>query len=98
MQRTSRPTSRKAVTRRSATGSACAPSTTARSTATSSAVSADYRVAVSERLLEDEDGPMLDLLKGFHGTTIELPSNRRLRPDPERLAARFERFLATSGA
>jgi putative restriction endonuclease len=55
-------------------------------------------VAVSARLLEDEDGPMLDLLKGFHGTSIELPSGRRLRPDRERLAARFERFLATSGA
>jgi putative restriction endonuclease len=61
-------------------------------------VSPDYEVAVSARLLEDEDGPMLDLLKAFHGTTIELPSSPRLRPDRERLAARFERFLATSGA
>jgi hypothetical protein len=35
---------------------------------------------------------MLDVLKGFHGTTIEAPSRKLWRPDPERLATRFERF------
>ena len=50
------------------------------------------RVHVSRRLLDDEDGPMLDVLKGFHGTTIEAPAKRLWRPDPERLALRFERF------
>jgi hypothetical protein len=50
------------------------------------------RVHVSRRLLDDEDGPMLDVLKGFHGTLIEAPSKRPWRPDPERLAVRFERF------
>jgi putative restriction endonuclease len=57
-------------------------------------VSADYEVRVSQRLLEDEDGPMLELLKTFHAHTIELPSKRLWRPDRERLAERFERFLA----
>jgi len=52
----------------------------------------NLRVHVSPRLLEDEDGPMLDVLKGFHGTAIEAPSRRLWQPDPERLAVRFERF------
>ena len=55
-------------------------------------IAPDLRVHVSRRLLEDEDGPMLDVLKGFHGTTIEAPARRLWRPDPERLALRFERF------
>jgi putative restriction endonuclease len=55
-------------------------------------VSPDYEVRVSRRLLEDEDGPMLDVLKGFHGQTIHLPARRTQHPDRERLAARFERF------
>ncbi len=59
-------------------------------------VAPDLRVHVSPRLLEDEDGPMLDVLKGFHGTTIGAPSRRLWRPDPERLAARFERFATTA--
>ena len=56
-------------------------------------VSPDYRVRVPERLLEDEDGPMLELLKGFHDRHV-LPERRTWRPDPERLAAHFERFSA----
>ncbi len=55
-------------------------------------VSPDYQVRISSRLLDDEDGPMLDLLKGFHGQTIHLPSRRTSLPDRERLAARFEQF------
>jgi putative restriction endonuclease len=51
-------------------------------------------VQVSRRLLDDEDGPMLDVLKGFHGATIDAPTQRALRPDRERLALRFERFCA----
>jgi putative restriction endonuclease len=57
-------------------------------------VSPDYEVRVSARLLEDEDGPMLDLLKGFHGQAIHVPRSARLRPDRERLAERYERFAA----
>jgi putative restriction endonuclease len=59
-------------------------------------VTPQYSVAVSSRLLEDEDGPMLDLLKGFHGTTIHVPLRRSWLPDPERLAARYERFVEVS--
>ena len=55
-------------------------------------ISPDYQVHVARGLLEDEDGPMLDLLKGFHGQTIELPRRSASRPDRERLAARFDRF------
>jgi putative restriction endonuclease len=48
---------------------------------------------VSHRLLEDEDGPMLDLLKGFHNIPLRVPSRVGDRPDRERLAERYERFL-----
>jgi putative restriction endonuclease len=60
-------------------------------------ISPDYTVRVSPKLLDDEDGPMLELLKGFHQATIELPSRRTWRPDRERLAKRFDRFSAASG-
>jgi len=59
-------------------------------------ISPDYEVRVSRRLLEDEDGPMLDLLKGFHGRPIEVPRRPAARPDRERLASRFEMFLRRS--
>jgi putative restriction endonuclease len=57
-------------------------------------VSPDYRVHVSPRLLDDEDGPMLELFKRFEGEPIELPERRAWLPDPARLAVRFERFRA----
>jgi putative restriction endonuclease len=59
-------------------------------------VAADYSVHVAKRLLEDDDGPMLDLLKTFHEKQIELPSKRAWQPDRDRLASRFERFSASS--
>jgi putative restriction endonuclease len=59
------------------------------------AVTPTYGVEVSKRLLDYQDGPMLELLKGFHGATIHLPAKRAWRPDPERLSARYERFIAT---
>ena len=59
--------------------------------------SADYNVHVSRRLLDDEDGPMLELLKRFHGGEIVVPRRRAWQPKRERLALRFERFLASSG-
>jgi putative restriction endonuclease len=55
-------------------------------------VSPDLRVHVSRRLLDDDDGPMLDVLKGFHGSAIEVPAKRTWRPDPSRLEIRFARF------
>lgn len=50
-------------------------------------------VHIGDRLLREIDGPMLTAgLQGFHGTAIALPRADRDRPDPERLAARFEEF------
>ncbi|HEY6015237.1 MAG TPA: HNH endonuclease, partial [Gaiellaceae bacterium] len=57
-------------------------------------VSPDYDVVVSRRLLDEDDGPMLELLKGFHGRKIEIPVRRTWRPDRERLATRFDRFTS----
>jgi putative restriction endonuclease len=59
-------------------------------------VSADCIVHVAPRLLEDEDGPMLELLKGFHHQPIVVPSRHTWRPDVERLAERFARFVAAT--
>jgi putative restriction endonuclease len=52
----------------------------------------DYRLHVSDRLLGQSDGPMLDALKRLDGGTIHLPLRLRDRPDRNRLAERFERF------
>ena len=59
-------------------------------------VSPDYTVHVSKRLLDEEDGPMLELLKTFNAKPIGLPSRQVWQPDRERLATRFELFRATS--
>jgi putative restriction endonuclease len=56
-------------------------------------IDADCTVRVSPRLLDDEDGPMLELLKAFHARPLELPRTAASRPDRERLAVRFDRFL-----
>lgn len=56
----------------------------------------DYRLHVSERLLVQEDGPMLEALKRLHGGTIHLPQRQRDRPDRDRLALRFETFKAVA--
>jgi len=61
-------------------------------------VSPDYDVRVSPRLLNDEDGPMLDLLKTFDRQPIYVPRRTEWKPDRERLASRFDRFLARSVA
>jgi putative restriction endonuclease len=42
--------------------------------------------------LEDDDGPMLDVLNRSEGVEIQLPARRAHLPDRERLAIRFERF------
>jgi len=55
-------------------------------------ISPDYVVHVSRRLREDEDGPMLELLKGFHDRPLIVPTRARDRPDRERLDARFAEF------
>jgi putative restriction endonuclease len=60
-------------------------------------VSPEYTVHVAPRMLDDEDGPMLQLLQAFHTRPIELPARRVWRPDRERLSKRFERFKAAAG-
>ena len=53
----------------------------------------DYRIHVSDRLLEIHDGPFLELgLKGIAGLVIQSPRRSEDRPDRERLALRFEQF------
>jgi putative restriction endonuclease len=59
-------------------------------------VAPDYRVHIAPRLLNEDDGPMLELLKGFQGEQIQLPRRPDLRPNPERLEERFARFLDRS--
>jgi putative restriction endonuclease len=59
-------------------------------------ITPDYVVRVSKRLLDEDDGPMLDLLKQFHNALLTVPARATLRPDPERLARRFEAFEASS--
>lgn len=59
-------------------------------------IDADYRLHVSERLLIQNDGPMLDALKRLDGETIHLPNRPRDRPDRDRLALRYERFKAAA--
>ena len=56
-------------------------------------IAPDYRIHVSDRLLEIHDGPFLELgLKGIAGTLIDRPRRSEDRPDRDRLAIRFEQF------
>lgn len=56
----------------------------------------DYRLHVSDRLLEREDGPLLESLKGLKGETIYLPRRPIDQPDRDRLAVRYESFKAAA--
>ena len=56
----------------------------------------DYRLHVSERLLGQNDGPMLEALKRLNGGTLHMPGRQKDRPDRDRLAMRFERFKAVA--
>jgi hypothetical protein len=50
----------------------------------------------SDRLLSLEDGSMLEALKRLDNKIIHLPGRLKDRPDPDRLALRFERFKAVA--
>jgi len=52
----------------------------------------DYRLHISEKLLNQRDGPQLELLKGLAGRRIHLPKRVKDRPDRKRLAERFKLF------
>ena len=56
----------------------------------------DYRVHVSERLLSQHDGPMLNALKGLAGGSLHQPGRAKDLPDRDRLALRFERFQSAA--
>lgn len=56
----------------------------------------DYRLHVSERLLSQNDGPMLEAIKRLDGGLLRLPKRPQDHPDRERLALRFERFKAAA--
>jgi putative restriction endonuclease len=56
----------------------------------------DYRLHVSERLLGQSDGPMLEAIKGLNGGVLRLPRRSQDCPDRDRLAFRFERFKAAA--
>jgi putative restriction endonuclease len=53
----------------------------------------DYRIHVSDRLLESHHGLFLQLgLKGIAGKLIDRPNRIEDRPDGDRLTLRFEQF------
>lgn len=57
-------------------------------------ITPDYTVQVREDILEEEDGPMLRHgIQAMHGQTLLLPRRPEHRPDQERLAVRYDRFV-----
>ena len=56
---------------------------------------ADFRVHVSPRLSEQEDGEMLQALRHLHGQPIRLPTARQDYPNRDWLDARFNVFRET---
>jgi putative restriction endonuclease len=55
-------------------------------------INPDFRIHVSARLLGQNDGPMLEVLKKLHHEKLHLPSRTRDNPDRDRLAMRFDVF------
>jgi putative restriction endonuclease len=56
----------------------------------------DFRVHVADRLLSQNDGPMLEALKRLNRTDLHLPGRAKDYPDRNRLAQRFEVFRAAA--
>lgn len=56
----------------------------------------DFRLHVSERLLDQRDGAILEALKQLDGGMLHLPPRARDYPDRDRLALRFEQFQAVA--
>lgn len=56
-------------------------------------ISADYRLHVSQRLMDEKDGVILESgLKALHGTELNRPVERKNWPNQELLDLRFEEF------
>lgn len=54
----------------------------------------DLVIEVRHDILREKDGPMLQHgLQGFDGERVLVPRNGALRPNPELLAERYERFM-----
>jgi len=58
-------------------------------------IAPDFRLHVSDRLLGQHDGPMLEALKQLDKRMIRLPRRTTDQPSRDRLAARFDVFLAS---
>jgi putative restriction endonuclease len=57
----------------------------------------DLIVEVRQDILREVDGPMLlHGLQGLHGSIVTVPREARLRPGPDRLEERYERFRQAS--
>lgn len=56
----------------------------------------DYRLHVSGRLLDQNDGPMLEAFRQLNGETLQMPSRVKDRPDRDRLAVRFDQFKSVA--
>lgn len=56
----------------------------------------DCRLHVSDRLLDQNDGPILDALKFLNDEFIYLPKRAEDWPDQDRLALRYEKFRAAA--
>lgn len=52
----------------------------------------DYKIHISDKLLIQKDGPLLEAIKQLHGRSIHLPQRQKDYPDRDRLAQRFECF------
>ena len=59
-------------------------------------IDADYRLHVSDALMQQKDGPTLEALKQSHGQLLHLPNRKKDYPDRDRLAARFELYKKAS--
>lgn len=58
-------------------------------------ISPDYIVQINSELMHETDGPMLQHgLQAMEGRGLTLPKKRRDRPSKDRLAERFDEFLA----
>jgi putative restriction endonuclease len=57
----------------------------------------DYQVEIREDILRETDGPMLQHgLQDLHGRSIIVPRKEGLRPNPDLLLRRFQRFRQAS--
>ena len=54
----------------------------------------DYRIHVSKRLLDQDDGPTFEALKQLGGKKLRLPKRKQDYPDRERLEIRYNEFKA----